>query len=59
MKSKPEQDQGANSSTKVLATKAPAALIRKLDASAKKGGRTRSAEMRMRIEHSLKLQAVL
>lgn len=58
MKSKPGTEQPA-ADTKVLATKAPASLIRKLDQSAKKGGRTRSSEMRLRLEHSLKLQAVL
>jgi hypothetical protein len=52
MKSKPASQ--ADPIKLVLATKAPPALIRKLDISAKKSGRTRSGELRARLAHSLK-----
>lgn len=38
----------------VLAAKVPALLIKKLDKAAKLGGRTRSSELRLRLEASFR-----
>lgn len=44
---------------KHLAAKVPEELIKSLDRAAKMGGRTRSSELRMRLEHSLRQMQVM
>ena len=39
---------------KTVAAKLPGMLIKKIDKAAKQGGRTRSSEIRLRLERSLK-----
>ncbi len=55
-------NQAKTKSKKELRTvgaKLPAGVIRELDRAAKKAGRTRSSEARMRLEHSLATVPVL
>lgn len=44
---------------KQLGLKVPAQLLRRIDKAAKDSGRTRSSEVRMRLERSLREQASL
>lgn len=44
---------------KTIAAKVPDSLARKLDKAAKAGGRTRSSELRLRLERSLKEMATV
>ena len=49
----PKVAPAAAQELKVLAAKLPPAMLRQIDRSAKKAGRNRSQEVRLRLQHSL------
>jgi hypothetical protein len=51
--------QKPKESLQIVGMKVPVSLVRSLDKAAKKSGRTRSSEARLRLERSLKDQPML